>query len=115
MINVEDLTLKQIREIQALLPESSPSAIPAHPFPVGENVFVRTVTMHYTGRLDRVTTNELVLLDAAWIADSGRFHVALASGALNEVEPYPPGEVVVPRGGLIDVCRWLHPLPRTAK
>ena len=86
-----------------------------HPYPVGQNVFVRTVTMHYTGKLVRVTPGELVLIDAAWIADSGRFHEALLTGVLREVEPYPDGEVIVSRGGIIDVCRWPHDLPRTAQ
>lgn len=80
----------------------TPAPIPDHPYPVGENVFIRAVTMFYTGRLVRVTAGELVLVDAAWIADTGRFSVALATGALIELEPFPPGEVVISRGGLID-------------
>ena len=97
-------------------PTSVQPQIPDHPYPVGENVFVRAVTMYYTGRLVLVTAGELVLEDAAWIADCGRFHVALAKGELTEVEPYPEGvSAIVPRSGLIDVCRWLHDLPREAK
>ena len=41
--------------------------------------------------------------------------MALATGALNEIEPFPEGEVVVPRGGVIDCCRWSHALPRSVK
>lgn len=112
-MNINDLTLGQIREIQALLP---PSAItPDHPYPVGSNVFIRTVTLYYTGKLVRVHPGELVITDAAWVADTGRFHVALMTGTLNEIEPFPDGEVIVPRSGLIDVCRWNHPLPRDVK
>ena len=82
---------------------------------VGNAVFIRTVTMHYTGKIVAVSKDEILLVDAAWIADSGRFGVALATGALNEVEPYPDGVVSVAAGGIIDVCDWRHPLPRTAK
>jgi hypothetical protein len=71
--------------------------------------------MHYTGRLVRVTPGELVLTDCAWIADSGRWSAALATGSLGEIEPYPDGEVVVSRGAIVDVCRWSHPLPRKVK
>ncbi len=121
MINIDTLTIGEARKLASMLAAFSGGApvavpeMPAHPYPVGEAVFIRTVTMHYTGRLVRVTAGELVLTDAAWIADSGRFHVALASGTLSEVEPYPDGEVIVPRDGVIDVCRWMHALPRTAK
>lgn len=57
---------------------------------------------------------EIVLADAAWIADSGRFSVALATGTLSEVEPYP-GECIVSRGAIVDVSLWAHPLPRVPK
>lgn len=114
-MNVEDLTIKQARELAAMFPTLDREPIPHHPYPVGEAVYIRTVTMHYTGRLVRVTAGELVLTDAAWIASSGRWAVALAEGTLDEVEPYPAGEVVVSRGSVLDVCRWNHPLPRTTK
>lgn len=126
MIDIDSLTIGEAKRLASLLAGLTGSVpaptlltteemVPAHPYPVGEAVFIRTVTMHYTGRLVRVTAGELVLTDCAWIADSGRFHVALAKGTLSEVEPYPDGEVVVPRDGVIDVCRWMHDLPRTAK
>jgi hypothetical protein len=113
-MNIDDLTLGQLREIRCLLPISV-QPTEDHPYPTGENVFIRTVTMYYTGKLVRVTSGELVLTGAAWIADMGRFHIALAKGTLNEVEPFPDGEVIVPRGGVIDVSRWLHELPRACK
>ena len=81
---------------------------------LGGNVFVRTVTHHYTGRLVAADESFLQLEDAAWIADDGRFADALTSGALSEVEPYP-GECLVARGAVLDVCVWNHDLPRTQK
>ena len=119
-MNIEDLTIREARELARTLAPlmgttTQPTGIKEHPYPVGECVFIRTVTMHYTGRLIRVTAGELVLEEAAWIADSGRFHIALAKGDLNEVEPYPDGEVIVPRDGVLDVSRWLHDLPRKTK
>lgn len=77
-------------------------------------VLVRTVTHYYTGDLVEVSAGELRLKDAAWIADTGRFATALQSGTLSEVEPYP-GEVIISRGSIIDVCAWPHPLPRGQK
>ena len=48
--------------------------IPAseNPYNIGANYFIRTVTHHHTGKLVQVTSQELVLVDAAWIADDGR-------------------------------------------
>jgi len=96
---------------------------------VGKKVFVRTVTHYYTGRLADVVPGVihlpedtgstsgpwfLHLEEAAWIADTGRFSEALKDGSLNEVEPYP-GDCYVNAGAVVDVCEWLHDLPRTVK
>lgn len=121
IIDVSDLTLRQIREIQNLLPPVAPpvpayepQGLPASPYHVGDAVFIRTVTYHYTGRISAIYPGEISLAEAAWIADSGRFSVALATGTLSEVEPYPAG-VVISRGSIVDVSPWMHPLPRVAK
>lgn len=88
----------------------------ASPIAVGNTVLIRTVTMHYTGRIAALSKEEIVLEDAAWIADSGRFSTALATGSLNEVEPYPDGcPVSVNRGAVVDVAAWNHALPRQVK
>lgn len=55
-----------------------------------------------------------MLSDASWIADTGRFSVALVKGELNEVEPFP-ASVIVGRSGIIDCTRWSHDLPRNVK
>ena len=81
---------------------------------IGKAVFVRTVTHHHTGRLVAADDHFLRLEDAAWIADDGRFSVALATGSLAEVEPFPDA-CLVSIGSLIDVTEWLHDLPRAAK
>lgn len=82
---------------------------------VGKNYFIRTVTHHIVGRLMKVTSQELVVEDAAWIADDGRFHEALKSGKFSEVEPFPVGEVIIGRGSLIDATKWNHELVREAR
>jgi hypothetical protein len=73
------------------------------PWKIGKNYFIRTVTHHYTGRLEQVFPGELVISQAAWIADDGRFSQALATGEFNEVEMYPPNSLVIlGRGAIID-------------
>lgn len=80
----------------------------------GRNVFIRSVTHHYTGRLAAIEKQWLTLEDAAWIADDGRFADALADGTLGEVEPYPGG-CVIAVGAVLDVSEWLHDLPRAQR
>lgn len=87
-----------------------------HPYILGANYFIRTVTHHYTGRLVAVYALELVLVDVAWIADDGRFAQAMASGDFSEVEPWPDGtEVVVGRGSIEDASICPFALPRSQK
>ncbi len=86
------------------------------PWKVGSNYFIRTVTHHYTGKLVAVYDKEIVLLDAAWIADDGRFMQAVASGSFGEIEPYPDGlEVIVGRGAILDAVTIAFALPRSQK
>lgn len=101
-----NLSLADLRE---LLVDSK-----SHSFEVGKAYMIRTVTMHYTGRVVAVTDSDVVLEDAAWIADTGRFADSLASGELAEVEPYP-GRVAICRGAMVDFAEWCHKLPRTQK
>lgn len=77
--------------------------------------FIRTVTHHYTGVLVKVGPKEIVLKDAAWIADDGRFADALRTGCFNEVEPFPDGEVIIGRGAILDAFVVNFSLPREQK
>jgi hypothetical protein len=86
----------------------------SHSFEIGKAYLIRTVTMHYTGRVVEVTDSDVVLEEAAWIADTGRYSNSLVNGTLNEVEPYP-GRVSVCRGAMVDFAEWKHPLPKVQK
>lgn len=92
----------------------SPASKSAEHWKIGYNYLIRTVTMIDTGRLVAISDHELVLEDAAWIADTGRFADALRSGSFSEVEPFPDGRVIVGRAALIDACE-IAALPRTQK
>ena len=93
---------------------AAPPQKPERPLTVGNAVFLRTVTLYYTGRVAEVTEQSVVLTDAAWVADTGRFSEALSSGILGEVEPFP-GPVEIGRGAIVDVTLWAHTLPRAVK
>jgi hypothetical protein len=81
---------------------------------VGACFLIRTVTHYYTGRVKALTATDVVLGEAAWIPDTGRYHEALRTGVLREVEPYPD-EVIVSLTAIVDAARWDHPLPREPK
>ena len=81
---------------------------------IGKTYLIRTVTMNDTGRLVMVTPQELVLEDAAWIADTGRFADAVKNATFGEVEPFPDGKVVIGRGSIIDAVQ-IKVSPRSQK
>ena len=102
------------KAIQQDGPQYDPGSTPSAPWRVGQAYLIRTVTHYLVGRLVWAGPAELVLEDAAWVADTGRYSVALAKGALNEVEPIP-GPVVVGRGAVVDAAVWSFPVPPAPK
>ena len=102
-MNIEELTIKEARQIAAMFPSTTPPARDDSHWRVGKNYFLRTVTHHHTGRLVAVTEHELVLENAAWIADDGRLTEALRDCKFSEVEMFPAdSKVIIGRGSLID-------------
>lgn len=87
---------------------------PSAPWRVGTAYLIRTVTHYLCGRLAWAGPQELVLEDAAWVADTGRYSDALSAGSLQEVEPIP-GQVLVGRGAVVDAAVWTHALPLPRK
>ena len=81
---------------------------------IGVCYLIRTVTHYYTGRIKSVSPTDVVLQDAAWIPDTGRYSDALRTGTLAEVEPYP-NEVIISCAAVVDAAEWKHPLPREQK
>lgn len=113
-MEIDKLTIGEAKQLAAFF--GNRAAQDDSHWQVGKAYFIRTVTHHYCGKLIRVTPQELVLLDAAWVADDGRFHEAIATGKVGEVEPYPDGaEVIVGRGAVCDAVIWPHALLRVVK
>jgi len=66
-----------------------------NPLEIGNAVFIRTITNFYTGRVADVVGAFVVLDDAAWIADTGRFSQAVnGEEPFSDVEPYKVGVAV---------------------
>lgn len=86
------------------------------PLRVGNVVLIRTVTHYDLGRIAALTRDEVILDDASWVADTGRFGVALETGTLSEVEVSKKCHIVsVSRGAIVDVWDWKHALPTETK
>lgn len=103
--------MDKIKLLKMLLNDEGQSEMP---WSVGDKVFLRTVTHHLTGRVKKIIGKFLVLEDAAWIADNGRFMNFIQEGKVNEVEPVTC-QVIVNTDSLIDGYEWRHDLPREQK
>lgn len=111
---IENLTLGQLSEISKLFKSNEQPPYCSGPWKIGECYLIRTVTMIVIGRMTFVGDKELVLAQASWIADTGRFHDALKKGTLKEVEPFV-GDAIVGRGSIVDATTWQHALPTEQK
>jgi len=81
------------------------------PFEIDSKWLIRTVTFAVTGRVKQVKGKFIVLEDAAWVADTGRFSKAIESGTLLEVEAVTV-DVVVNTDSIVDAYIWKHRLPK---
>ena len=70
---------------------------------IGKPYLFRSVTMIYTGRLQKVSKYEFLITEAAWIPDTERWMDAVTKSAFKEVEPYGEKPVVLSRGAMLDV------------
>ena len=123
-MNIDDLTYKQIKELLSrFAPQTHNNSAPdvpsdpSHPYHLGQPYFIRTVTMYFTGVLQAVHDQELVLTDCAWIQDTGRFADSLSKGgSFSTIEPFPDGPIIIGRGALIDAGVYgASKVPRTQK
>ena len=117
MIDINELTLGQIKEIQKLTAlnevKTSCEQVSA-PVEIGKAYLFRTVTHIEVGRIVSVHGPFVTLEDASWIADTGRYHDCLKKGVFNEIEPYPE-TTTINMGSLINYAPWSHPLPKDQK
>jgi hypothetical protein len=87
---------------------------PQLPFKEGDAILLRTVTMIDLGRVRTIGPDYIVLDEAGWVADTGRFSRMLETGELNEFEK-APSWLLVGRGAICDVFPWPHALPKATK
>ena len=128
MKNIENLTIKEAQQkleeyksLQKLFNvnvESEQADNSSNPYKLGENYLIRTVTMTLAGTLKAIYKQELILENASWIADTGRFHNALKDGietlSSSEIEPFVT-DVIIGRGAIIDCTVYSCKLPTKQK
>ena len=105
---------KQSKQSKTTQPVAADEQTDAYPFSIGDKIFIRTVTYAHTGRVKAITGDFVVLEEAAWIADTGRFAPALANTEFDEIEPFT-NDVYVNMKSLVDVTKLDGELPTTQK
>jgi hypothetical protein len=84
-----------------------------HPFEVNKNYFFRTVTHYSVGHCAAICGKFLVMTDATWIPDTGRFMNFLTTGKPEEAEPC--GVLFVNMDAVVEAFPWVHSLQITQK
>ena len=80
---------------------------------IGKSFFIRTVTYHLVGKIEKRLGKFFQLSGASWVADSGRFMQAIKDGTLDEVEPV--GVAILNIDSITDMFPWNHKLPTEQK
>jgi hypothetical protein len=94
-MNINELTIGQIKEISSFIGSGIKQETQDHPFVIGEKYLIRTVTMTHTGEVKEIRGKFIILKDADWIADTGRFSESLIDqDKFNEVEPFKNDAIV---------------------
>ena len=115
-INIDDLTLKQIREIASIAgkPCRSARTDTLLPFKAGDAILVRTVTLIDLGRVVAIGRDFITMADGGWVASTGRFNEMLRTGKLDEFERCDLPWFLVGRGAICDVFPWPHTIPKAS-
>ncbi len=117
-MNIDDLTIRDARKFVNVL-GSIPSAdtdASDSPLQVGKTVFIRRAgEYHYLGKILEVTSDQIILSDASWVADSMRLYDFFQRGLETpgiEIEPFVGDNVTVSiLRAKSEVSLWPHKLP----
>jgi hypothetical protein len=103
---------REIPREEAMAIRSSPPDA-HHPWRIGSNYYICTAGRHYIGRLVEVCDQELVLFDASWVNDALNWVQVLERGIeeLDDVVPFPAGDIIIGRRYILEAAIWRHQLP----
>ena len=77
---------------------------------IGQNWFFRTVTYFMVVKVKKRMGKFLVLEQASWIPDTGRFTDFVKNGISAKVEVEPIGMMIVNMDSIVDGVPWTHSL-----
>ena len=113
IIEVSDQTFEKIRD---QLREDEKIEINSYEDFIGKKIFVRTVTYHLVGKVEKIVGNLMFLTGASWISDDGRFNEWIKNGdGGDETEIEPIGDWFVNINSIVDGGFWKHKLPTNIK
>ena len=103
-------------EIDAFVKKQIAGALsPPVPFEVGKSYLIRTITMIDVGKVKAIIGNFIILTDASWIGDTGRFSECLSKCyVFNEVELFKH-DVFINTSSIVDATLWPYTLPTESK
>tara|TARA_R100001480_G_scaffold7322_2_gene14914 strand:+ start:229 stop:561 length:333 start_codon:yes stop_codon:yes gene_type:complete len=110
-MNIDELTIGEAKVIAEMFGNNNTTL---QPYKIGQTYMFRTVTHIIVGVVEDVGDKEIVLSEASWIPDTGRYHNFIKDGTLEEVEPYID-KVIIGRGALVDSTVWRHGTPKEQK
>lgn len=116
LIKDEEVATEVSESIEGFITETVRAAMaPQLPFEIGKSYLIRTITMVDVGRVTKMTGKFIVMEDASWIADTGRFYECLRrDDVFIEVEPFAQ-PLIVNTDAIIDATLWPYQLPTEAK
>ena len=107
---------KKAEEMENEFKEAILNAIsPPTPFIKNKNYLIRTITMCDVGRCVEVVGNFLIMENASWIADTGRFNECLVDPLkFNQIEPFKH-PIYINLNAIVDATPYPYELPLEPK
>jgi len=105
-MNIDEMTIGEFKNLQSAFGSRKQKYFP---YKVGDKVFIRSVTLYYIGKIEKIEGDWVTLSNASWIADTGRFFDFLKDGECNEYESFQ-NNVSIHIGSMIDITEWKHDL-----
>ena len=96
------LTEEQYQKVKHLIEQEDKKYLALEDF-VGGIVFFRTVTTYYVGSVEKISGNFMVLSDASWIPDTGRYYDFIKGTPDSNLEVEPIGNTMVNIDTIIDI------------
>ena len=96
------LTEEQFQKVKHLIEQEDKKYLALEDF-VGGIVFVRTITIYYVGRVEKISGKFMALSEASWIPDTGRYMNFIQGNPDSSLEVEPIGNTLLNIDTIIDI------------